>query len=87
MTNADSPGVPSKGDVLIAPDSHYPSMYTVSIVPGPPQLRYRTYDEALAPWRLARTQGMVVWFTPDGKSFAKLNLDQPSPLPGRSQDL
>ena len=67
---------PRNGDVLIAADASHSSACTVSVVPGPQQLRCESYDEALA---AARTfvwcRGVSLWFTNDGIIFTALRVD------------
>lgn len=67
------PEQPHPGDVVITAESGQPSSYTVSVVPGPAQLRHETYDAALASARkFAQSQGVFLWFTNDRTTFSLL---------------
>jgi len=66
------PASPQEGDVIIAREKGGMT-YTISAVPGAPQLRYATYDHALAAatdWALRRD--VALWFTEDGKTFTTM---------------
>jgi hypothetical protein len=69
--NRAATGGPSDGDLLIARDRSERQGYTLNTIPGPAQIRYRTYDQALAAasdWILQR--GGATWLTEDhGKTF------------------
>lgn len=71
MTSSSSPSTSlPKGDLLITRDTSERQGYIISTIPGPAQIRYRTYDQALASastWAADRRVG--VWFTDDGASF------------------
>ena len=67
------PASPRNGDVVIARVMHEGSACTVSTVPGAAQLRYATYERALATateWALR--EHVAVWFTEDGRTFTAL---------------
>ena len=68
---------PHDGDVLIAADASHSSACTVSVVPGPQQLRCESYDEALAAARtFAWSRGVSLWFTNNGTIFTALSVDR-----------
>jgi len=63
---------PRFGDVLIARDAD--KGYTLSVVPGEPQLRHPTYELALSKAKVwALRHNVAVWFTQDGERFVKLD--------------
>ena len=69
-------GEPPCGDLLITRDRSERQEYTLSTIPGPAQLRYRTYDQALASasaW--AAQHGVGLWFTDDGTSFKPITVE------------
>jgi hypothetical protein len=72
--------LPRQGDVLITASRQ--SGYTVSVVPGPGQVLFKTYNEALvAGQEFARSRlGTSLWSTEDGTQFTLLSLDQPLSL-------
>lgn len=71
-----------KGDLLIARDRSERPGYTISTIPGPPQILHRTYDQALAIARAwAALHAVTIWFTDDGKSFKPVGLADGSPTP------
>ena len=54
--------VPAPGDLVIAKDSGNDAAYTLSVIPGPPQLRCRTRQDALSvarEWAVRRR--VAVW--------------------------
>jgi hypothetical protein len=64
---------PQDGDLVIARDSDGQNGYTLSTVPSTPQLRYATYEHAVAAateWALR--ERVAIWFTEDGKTFTAL---------------
>ncbi len=66
------PASPQKGDVIIARENGGIA-YTITAVPGAPQLRYATYEHALAAateWALRAD--VALWFTEDGKTFTAM---------------
>jgi hypothetical protein len=64
---------PAHGDVVIARDAKRGNAYTISVVPGDPQVRYSTYEEALAEaTKWALRQPLAIWFTEDGRTFTAL---------------
>lgn len=68
---------PRDGDVVIARDPHDPSLYTLTVVPGTPQVRYPRLDDALAvaiDW--AAKMPVTVWMTEDGCTFAPVEAAQ-----------
>jgi hypothetical protein len=68
-------GLPVPGDVLVAKDLAGGTGYNLSTVPNPPQLHYATHEGAVAQAiKWARREGVAVWFTEDGKTFALLGL-------------
>jgi len=83
-----SPVSPQPGDVVIARDAARRNSYTISIVPEDPQIRYSTYEEALAAvTKLALRQPLAVWFTEDGKTFTALEpAGQRTPASGRPEN-
>jgi hypothetical protein len=71
---------PSSGDLLITRDRSEQHMYTIGTVPGPAQIRFRTYDQALAAagaW--ASQHGVGIWFTDDQTTFKKVSVRTESP--------
>jgi hypothetical protein len=81
MPGSEAVVLPRQGDLLIAAE---PSRrYAVSVVPGPPQVLYQTFSEALAVARaFARSRpGASLWFRQDGTRFTALSLDQLSAPP------
>jgi hypothetical protein len=68
---SSSAGAPAPGDLLITKDTSESETYTISIVPGPPQVRYGTYAlavSAASAW--ASQQGVAIWSTEDSKTFS-----------------
>jgi len=64
---------PRHGDVVITREPERENSCTISVVPGEPQVRCSTYEEALAfvtMWALR--QPLAVWFTEDGRTFTAL---------------
>ena len=69
-SNRPRTGQPSHGDLLITRDRSERQGYTLSTIPGPPQLRYRTYDRALlAASAWVSQHGVAIWLTEDGTTF------------------
>jgi len=62
---------PAHGDFLIAKDTaDRKASYVLSILPGLPQIRCRTYDHAVSTasaWALQ--QRVTIWFTQNGRTF------------------
>lgn len=72
MTSSTPTGTtgPTHGDVLIARDKTQQKAYTLSVVPGPPQVRCTTYEDAMVTavaWTSQR--GVGIWLTQDGQTF------------------
>jgi hypothetical protein len=72
---------PQPGDLLIARDTDERNTYTLSVVPGPPQLRYTTYEVAIvAATAWGRRERLSVWVTEDGGTFTAVEpARQPTP--------
>ena len=65
---------PSEGDVVILKDSGSEAAYSLSVVPGLPQVLYRSYDLALAnalEWSTARR--ITIWKSDDGLFFTRID--------------
>jgi hypothetical protein len=61
---------PAPGDILIANDSDDQASYALSVVPGPPQLRCRTYEQAMTVARAwAAQRGVAIWKKDDGRTL------------------
>jgi hypothetical protein len=73
MKSPSIPTGPVHGDLLIGKDAVEENMYTLSAVPGPPQLRGLTYEQAVSTassWALQRR--VTVWLSEDGRTFTSL---------------
>ena len=79
---------PVHGDVLIGKDAKRRNTYTLSVFPGPPQMRCRSYQEAASTasaW--AARQSVAIWRTNDNRRFTRV-LPEGGPLPaGNPPDL
>ena len=65
-----APSGPRHKDIVI---HRTPAAYTVSVSPGPPQLRCRAFEEALErAGAFASKQSVDVWWTADGEIFVRL---------------
>jgi hypothetical protein len=65
--------LPRDGDIVIARDQHDPTLYTLSVVPGTPQVRYASFEYAVAvamEWALKTP--VALWVTEDGRTFTAL---------------
>lgn len=61
---------PAHGDLIITKDTAEKKTFTVGVVPGPAQVRFQTYEQAVAAastWALRRR--VAIWLTEDGKTF------------------
>jgi hypothetical protein len=67
----DAPrSMPIAGDIVIAKRAGSKSTYTLSVVPGPAQLRMRSYDRAMVmASRLAAVVRVDVWLDEGGGSW------------------
>ena len=76
---------PVHGDVLIVKDESEEGAFTLSVVPGPPQIRCQTHADAVSvasAW--ASRQHVAIWFTPDGHTFAPVSIAEESRVPRAS---
>ena len=74
---------PVTGDVLVGKDLTRTRAYTLSVVPGPPQLRCSTYDEALSTANTWAALGRVsIWVTHDGQTLTPVALAKHLPSGG-----
>lgn len=67
--------LPADGDVVIAKDLKQGRGYTLGVAPGPPQVRYPTYEQASAraiAWSVGHA--VAVWLTEDGTTFVRVPL-------------
>lgn len=65
---------PAHGDVLIARDKTEKKACTLSVVPGPPQMRCPTYEDAISTASAWASQKRVaIWFTKDGRIFTAVS--------------
>jgi hypothetical protein len=67
--------IPRDGDVVIARDAHDHTRYTLTVIPGSPQVRYPSFDTALAvatEW--ASRMPVSLWLTEDGRIFTALEI-------------
>jgi hypothetical protein len=63
---------PADGDIAIARDqsSGRKVSFTLGVVPGPPQIRCCSYEQALIAARGSTKQRpAAIWFTEDGRTF------------------
>lgn len=74
---------PPPGDLIIGRDIVDGRLvFTLSIAPDPPQVRYPTYDEALSAARnWALRQSIGIWVTEDGTQFTALETRRPGAPP------
>lgn len=66
---------PARGDLLIAKDKAEKKAYTLSVVPGRPQMRCPTYERAVltaSAW--ASRQHVAIWLTEDGRAFTPVRM-------------
>jgi hypothetical protein len=67
------------GDVLIARDERHPSRYTLTQVPGMPQVTWPSrHDAELAARQFARRHAVDVWIDEEG-TLARLAAHRPAP--------
>ena len=67
--------LPQLGDVVITRETEGGNAYTTSVVPGPPQVRHSTYEEAVSvatAWALR--EHVAIWLTEDDKTYTALGL-------------
>lgn len=80
------PTSPQHGDVVIARAAEGGSLHTISVTPGGPQVRYATFEKAVAvatEWALR--EHVTIWFTDDGKTFTELTpAHRRAPASGKS---
>lgn len=77
MTSSTPAGItgPAHGDILVAKDPVQEKAFTLSVVPGPPQVRCATYEDAVSTASGWAIQGHVeIWFTRDGQVFTPVSL-------------
>jgi hypothetical protein len=73
MMTTSGPMSPAHGDVVIGRDAEGGRLYTISVMPGNPQVRYPTFEKAVAvatAWALR--EHVSIWCTEDGKTFTAL---------------
>ncbi len=87
MMAQDAPrSMPIAGDIVIAKRAGSKSAYTLSVVPGPAQLRMPSYDRAMAmASRLAAVVAVDVWVQEGRGSWLAAEYRSASPglLPSR----
>lgn len=76
MTTSTPTGIPgpADGDVLIARDKDHKHAYTLSVMPGPPQMPCPTYEKAVSTavvW--ASRRRVAIWSTQDGQIFTAVS--------------
>ena len=78
---------PPPGDLIIGRDIVDGRLvFTLSIAPDPPQVRYPTYDQALSAARTwALHQSIGVWDTEDGTAFTALEVPRQDAPPAASE--
>ena len=71
MTSSPNPAArPAHGDLIITKDTGEKKTFTLGVVPAPAQVRFQTYEQAVATastWALRRR--VAIWFTEDGSTF------------------
>ena len=61
---------PAEGDIVLLSKGTDDEGHLIAIVPGPPKLRFHTYERALSVAQtLAFERGAAIWRTPDGETF------------------
>jgi hypothetical protein len=67
---------PAQGDILLFSHGRDDQAHLIGIVPGPPHLRFDSYERALSVAQaLACERGAALWRTPDGETFTAVNPD------------
>jgi hypothetical protein len=67
---------PAHGDIVVARDAAKKKVYSLSVVPGPPQMLCPSYEEAVSrasAWAAANK--VATWLTQDGQMFTPLAAD------------
>lgn len=78
---------PPAGDLIIGRDIvNGRLVFSLSIAPDPPQVRYPTYDLALSAARAwALRQSIGIWVTEDGAKFTALEAPRQGAPPAASE--
>ena len=70
---------PKAGDIIVLRQVHSPAVYILSVHDGPPQIAFRTHEEALEKARrFAQQARLDVWYTTDGDAFERVGQHRPS---------